>query len=50
MNICKTHLKLRQSLTDVTEGILNTECTLQHLTKNLRIKNLDGFERNEADA
>ena len=32
------------------EGILKTECNLQHLTRNCRIKNLIDFERNEADA
>ena len=32
------------------EGILETECNLQHLTRNCRIKNLDDFERGEADA
>ena len=42
MNICSTHLKLK--------GILKTECNLQHLTRNFRIKNLDDFERSEADA
>ena len=31
------------------EGILKTECNLQHLTRNCRIKNLDDFERDEAD-
>ena len=30
------------------EGILKTECNLQHLTRNFRIKNLD--ETDEADA
>ena len=30
------------------EGILKTECNLQHLTRNCRIKNLDDFERDEA--
>ena len=32
------------------EGILKTEGNLQHLIRNLRIKNLDDFERDEADA
>ena len=32
------------------EEILKTECNLQHLTRNCRIKNLDDFERDEADA
>ena len=31
------------------EGILKTKCNLQHLTRNFRIKNLDDFERDEAD-
>ena len=31
------------------EGILKTECNLQHLTINCRIKNLDNFERDEGD-
>ena len=30
------------------ERILKTECNLQHLTRNCRIKNLDDFERDEA--
>ena len=33
----------------VFEGILKTERNLQHLTRNCRIKNLDDFERDEAD-
>ena len=32
------------------EGILKTKCNLQHLTRNFRIKNLDDFERDQADA
>ena len=32
------------------EGILKTEWNLQHLTRNCRIKNLNGFQRDEADA
>ena len=32
------------------DGILKTECSLQHFTRNCRIKNLDDFERDEADA
>ena len=28
---------------------MKTECNLQHLTRNVRIKNLDDFERDEAD-
>ena len=32
------------------EGILKTKCNLQHLTRHCRIKNLDDFERDEADA
>ena len=31
------------------DRILNTECNLQHFTRNSRIKNLDAFERDEAD-
>ena len=30
------------------EGISETECNLQHSSRNLRIKNLDDFERDEA--
>ena len=30
------------------EGISKTECNLQHLYRNCRIKNLDDFERDEA--
>ena len=29
---------------------LKTECNFQHFTRNYRIKNLDDFERDEADA
>ena len=29
--------------------ILNTECNLQHFTRNCRIKNLDNSERDKAD-
>ena len=32
------------------DRILKTECNLQHFTRNHRIKNLDDFERDEADA
>ena len=31
------------------DRILKTECSLQHFTRNCRIKNLDDFERDEAD-
>ena len=31
------------------DRILTTECNLQHFTRNCRIKNLDDFERDEAD-
>ena len=30
--------------------ILKTECNFQHFTRNCRIKNLDDFERDKADA
>ena len=38
MNICSTHLKLKHksNICDF-EGILKTECNLQHLTSELRI-------------
>ena len=32
------------------DRILKTECNLQQITRNSRVKNLDDFERNEADA
>ena len=32
------------------DRILKTECNLQHFTRNCRIKSLDDFERDEADA
>ena len=32
------------------DRILKTECNLQHITRNCRIKNLDDFERDETDA
>ena len=31
------------------DRILKTECNLQHFTRNCRIKNLDDFQRDEAD-
>ena len=31
------------------DKLLETECNLQHLTRNCKIKNLDDFERDEAD-
>ena len=31
------------------DGILKTECNLQHFARNCRIKNFDDFERDEAD-
>ena len=31
------------------DGILKTECNLQHFARNCRIKNFDNFERDEAD-
>ena len=34
----------------VFDRILKTECDLQHFTRNCKIKNLDDFERDEADA
>ena len=33
-----------------SDKTLKTEYNLEHFTKNWRIKNLDYFERNEADA
>ena len=32
------------------DRILEIECNLQHFTRNRRIKHLDDFERDEADA
>ena len=32
------------------DRILKAECNLKHFTRNCRIKNLDDFERDEADA
>ena len=51
MNICSTHLKLKK-MSDLRDfdRILKTECSLQQFTRNCRIKNLDDFERFEADA
>ena len=48
MNICSTQIKTKSNICDFEE-ILKTECNLQHLTRNFRIKNLDDFERDEAD-
>ena len=41
-------IKAKSNICDC-EGILKPECKLQHLTRNFRIKNLDDFERDEAD-
>ena len=51
MNIYNTHLKFKTkfNMCDFA-GILKTECNLQYLSRNCRIKNLDDFERDEADA
>ena len=50
MNLCSTHLKLKKmfAICDFNR-ILKPECNLQHFNRNCRIKNLDDFERNEAD-
>ena len=45
----KSQLNTKSNICDF-EGILKTECNMQHLTRNFRIKNLDDFERDEADA
>ena len=42
-------IKTKSNICDFEE-ILKTECDLQHLTRNCGIKNLDVFERDEADA
>ena len=51
MNICSTHLKLKK-LSKICDfdRILKTKCNLQDFTKNFKIRNLDDFERDEADA
>ena len=50
MNICSTLLKLKKCLTYVTlTEIFETECNLQHFTRNCRFKNLDDFKRDEVD-
>ena len=51
MNICSTHLKLEKMSNICDFGrILKTECNLQDFTRNCRIKNLDDFKRDGADA
>ena len=50
MSICSTHLQLKNVYICDLVRILKTECNLQHFTRNCRIKNLDDFERDEADA
>ena len=47
MSICSTYEKLK--ICDF-DKILKTECNLQDFTRNCRIKKLDDFERDEADA
>ena len=42
-------IKATSNLCDFEE-VLKTKCNLQHLTRKCRIKNLDDFERDEADA
>ena len=50
MNICCTlEIEAMSNISDF-EGTLETECNLKHLTRNCRIKNLDDFVRDEADA
>ena len=52
MNICgiyKLEIKKMSNICDF-DRILKIECNLQHFTRNCRIKNLDDFERDEADA
>ena len=50
MNICSTNLKLKKmpNICDF-DRILKTDFNLEHFTRNCRIKNLDDFERDEAD-
>ena len=51
MKICTTHLKLKKCLTYVTLTEfwkLNATCNISPET--VRVKNLDDFERDEADA
>ena len=45
----KLEIKTKSNICDF-EAILKTECNLQHLARHFRIKNLDDFERDEADA
>ena len=50
MNICSTpEIKKIFNIYDF-DRILKTECNLQHFSRDCRIKNLDDFERDEADA
>ena len=50
MNICCTlEIETMSNISDFEET-LETECNLKHLTRNCRIKNLDDFVRDEADA
>ena len=42
-------IKTKSHICD-SEGILKTEYNLQHLTRNCSIKNLDDFEKDEAEA
>ena len=46
MDYCSKHQKCP---TCDVDRILKTKCNLQHFTRNGRIKNLDDFERDEAD-
>ena len=49
MNICSTpEIKKIFNICDF-DRILKTECNLQHFSRDCRIKNLDDFERDEAD-
>ena len=50
MKICSTYLKLKKmsKILDL-DKILKIECNMQYFTRNCRIKNLDDFERDEAD-
>ena len=50
MNICSTLEIAKMSNIGDFSRILETECNLQHFTRNCRIKILDDFERDKAGA
>ena len=50
MKICSTHFKIKMSNICEFDRILKTKCNLQHFIRNCRVKNLDDFVEDKAEA